>query len=372
MYKGDENEGDHATGSERAQKKRSLPAIELLKAGPGIANADATLQELVGALIEGAVAVPDFNFETMVCDASEDLDQVRAFVHSDAVTNGVFNERLQKERRDWLIEGGRISMNFDGKAIAEALALNADVEVEELEFARERNYVLVHLVEGNSKKLTEPEKHILSGTRIFLHEGNGSLKGVEEEMGLNLHTQRLKLSRGQAGFELRLIQFALTDLLLKMKKYCDGNDDPIGEDSQESAHQRFFNERGPGCSLFECVGVEEAAGTAEDRLDGDAADAGNAVRIEDALWPVEPGERKAECEGEDQRSKKSPWIPVERGPGEVVMQRQDVTARRIVHENLGTLQSDNNAPQRKGDGQLFEVSVQRELLRKPSGADRNG
>ena len=60
---------------------------------------------------------------------------------ANAVADGVFNERLQKKRRHELIEGCGIRMQGEGEAIAEALLLNTNIEIEELELAGERNFI---------------------------------------------------------------------------------------------------------------------------------------------------------------------------------------------------------------------------------------
>jgi len=46
---------------------------------------------LIGALVDCAVAVPDFNLNAVVRNAGEDFDEVRAFVFADAVANGVLD-----------------------------------------------------------------------------------------------------------------------------------------------------------------------------------------------------------------------------------------------------------------------------------------
>jgi hypothetical protein len=113
-----------ASTPEGAEDKRRAAAVELLKAGPGVAKTDAAKKDAFAAVFDNAVRVPHLELQPAVFNAGIDFDQVFAFVLSDAVTDRVFHERLQEKRRDLLIERGGIGVDFDSEAIAETLALN--------------------------------------------------------------------------------------------------------------------------------------------------------------------------------------------------------------------------------------------------------
>jgi len=51
-----------------------------------------------------------------------------------------------------------------------------------------------------------------------------------------------------------------------------------------------------------------------------------------------------------------------------VRQGKDVSARSIADEYLGALQSNHNRPERKGDGELLEITTYGEAVWKPPGA----
>ena len=137
----------------RARISEAPRTVELLKAGLGVAKTDATKEKAFAVVVDDAVRVPHFEFQAAVFDARIDFDGVFALVLADAVTNGVFDERLQQQRRHLMIECRGVGVDFDSKAIAETLALNADVEIEEFEFARKRNFVCSHLVKRDAEQL---------------------------------------------------------------------------------------------------------------------------------------------------------------------------------------------------------------------------
>jgi hypothetical protein len=110
-------------------------------------------------------------------------------VFANAVADGVLDKRLQEKRWDELIENCGVGMNRDGEAIAETLALDADVEIEKFEFPRERDFVLPHLVERDAEELAEAEQDIFGCARVLLNECDGGLKSIEEEVWLDLHAQ---------------------------------------------------------------------------------------------------------------------------------------------------------------------------------------
>src|SRR5271155_832076 len=109
------------------EDQQGAAAVELLEAGPGVAKTDAAKEEAFTAVFYDAVRVGHFKFQATFLYAGMDFDQVLALVFSDPVTDGVFYERLQQEWRDLAIERRGIGVDFDREAVAEALALNADV-----------------------------------------------------------------------------------------------------------------------------------------------------------------------------------------------------------------------------------------------------
>src|SRR6266568_2511998 len=345
----------------------------MLKAGLGVAETYTAGQETIGAFINDAFLVPDLQFQALIGYARRNLNLVFAFVLSDAVTDGVFDEWLQQKGRDLLIERGRICANFKCKSVSETLTLNANVEIEKLEFACERDFVCPHLVERDAEKLTKSQKHIFGRARVILHESNCGLKSIEKKMRLKLHAQRLELGRSQACFELSLVKLALTDLFAQMDKGRDHDDDPVGKDAHQSPLlKRFENKFNGRGGPFESGRVNPSRYSAKYALYADTNDACNRVRHKNALRPVRSSDGVLTRESQNEGAKKRPRIPVERCPGEIVVERQNVTTGRVANKDLSALENHDSEPAGDRERQLLEISGSRQLLGKPCFAGRDG
>jgi hypothetical protein len=134
--------------------------------------------------LHDAVSVPDLNLQFAFVLASEDLDAVLSFAFVNSVTDGVLNERLQDQGWHLLIEDRRIRVNLYCEALTKPPPLNADIEIENLQFTRKRNLVRFHLIERNSQQLAKTKKNVFGGPRILRDERNGRLKRIEEEVRL--------------------------------------------------------------------------------------------------------------------------------------------------------------------------------------------
>lgn len=370
MQERDEDESYNSAGSKRTEQERRLRPVELLETSFCVANANAAEYQFVGVLADGAVGIPDLDLDAVIGNPGEYFDEVGTFVLADAMANGVFDERLEKKWRHELIEGCGFGVEGKGEALAEALLLYADIEIEKLEFARERDFVLAHLIERDAEELAEAEEDIFGGAGIFLNEGYGGLKCVEEEVGLDLHAQGFEFGGGETNLKLSAIDFALANFLLEMKEGRDAYDDPVSEDAEKPPDESFLDERGPGCTIFKEGGIEVSACSPQNGLDADTRDTCDGVRIQNSRGPVGSREGVAKSERQYKRSEERPGIPIEGCPDEVVRHGENVSARSIADENLGALQSYDNRPESERDRELLDISAYREVGRIPPGTCR--
>jgi hypothetical protein len=146
-----------------------------------------------------------------------DFDGVIFLVAADAVVHGVFNERLQDEAGDFAVEDGGVCGDVDAKAILETLALDAEVEIEEVELALEGDLLVAHFVERDPEEIAESEKNVFGGVGVFVNEDGGGLQGVKEEVRMELDAKHLELGGGDSGFEMGFVELAVTDLTLRVE-----------------------------------------------------------------------------------------------------------------------------------------------------------
>src|SRR6201996_8307073 len=146
-----------------------------------------------------------------------DFDGVVFLVAADAVMHGVFDERLQDEAGDFAVEDGGVRGDVDAEAIFEALALDAEVEIEEGELALEGDLLVAHLVERDAKEIAEAKENVFGGVGVLVQEYGGGLQGVEEEVRMELDAKHLELGGGDAGFEMGFVELAGTNLTLRVE-----------------------------------------------------------------------------------------------------------------------------------------------------------
>jgi len=135
-----------------------------------------------------------------------DGDDVALFRFSDAMPNGILYEGLQNESRDRTAGAIRINLKFKSKAVSKTSLLNADVVLDELNFAGERDFVRVHFIQRNAEQFTQAQEDILSSVGIFVDQGRSSLKRIEQEMRMKLGPQifDLRFARRASSWAARI------------------------------------------------------------------------------------------------------------------------------------------------------------------------
>jgi len=217
------DDGDGPPASQRTQDKRGARAIAVFEPRPCIPQADAALDEgfhsplpcCFGSKPQSAGRYP------AVC---KDFDAILSLMLSYAVMDRIFYKRLQDKRRNGDVERIGIGVDLDSETLTETALLNPNVEIEDLQLARQRNFVRFHLVQRNAEQLTEPEEDVLGGPWVFGNECDGGLKGIEKEMRLDLHAQPLEVCGGERSFNVGLMNLAAPKRLAKLAPAGDESD----------------------------------------------------------------------------------------------------------------------------------------------------
>jgi len=103
--------------------------------------------------------------------------------------------------------------------------------------------------------------------------------------------------------------------------------------------------------------VDPSGYATKHNLNQHAGKACECMRNENASRPVRSIDGVMARQSENGRREERPRIPVERSPGQVVRERQNVALHRIRDENQSALKDDNARPATDGDGQLRQVGV---------------
>src|ERR1700733_11953710 len=97
-----------------------------------------------------------------------------------------------------------------------------------MQLPRERNLLVRISLKKGSQQGTEVEKHLLGRSGIFLNQRPDGMKGVEQEMRMQLHLEDLQLRLRQVLFKLHLAQLAFGVLPVVGKSLGKGGEPPIG------------------------------------------------------------------------------------------------------------------------------------------------
>src|SRR5689334_5879572 len=110
----------------------------MLQSGFCISQPDTSVKKMITHLTDHAVCVPHLNLKALLLLAREDFDTILSFVLSNPMMDCIFDQRLQDERGNQEIQNRRVRIDLNRKACPETPLLDADVEIENFQFARER------------------------------------------------------------------------------------------------------------------------------------------------------------------------------------------------------------------------------------------
>jgi len=134
-----------------------------------------------------------------------------AFGHlGDAVDDGVFDQRLKKERREETLAGVVLDLFFEIETIAEANFFDGAILVEEIEFGLQRDESFFAQAEGHAKEIGEEDAHVASAHRIDAGESADGIEGIVKEVGIDLGFEGAEfgVTGAEAGFKSAGLGFA--------------------------------------------------------------------------------------------------------------------------------------------------------------------
>jgi len=191
-----------------------------------------------------------------------DLDLTWMWGGFDAVSDGVFNERLEHEGWNEAGAGARLEVELADETRAEADLLDIEVAVEEAEFILKGRLLAGGLGEGEAQEVGESDEHFLGGSGIFADERDDGVEGVEEKMRLELGLERVEPRLGEVGFEGEGAVFAFAITAVEMGGVCDADDrgerKSVEEDGRRTSVARARKESRQ-CSRFFDVEVERSS-----------------------------------------------------------------------------------------------------------------
>src|SRR5689334_7051134 len=155
------------------------------------------------AVFEHSGCVRNLQTQPVVLLVSPNCNHVVLFVFADPVPDSVLDQWLENQTGH--PDGERVAVDLEIKpeALAKPPLLNPSVVFEKVDFAAERNLLSLRAIQGNAQQFAETQQDLLRYVRLLMDHHRRRLKGVEQEMRLELRSQGLKPRLGQMALQFR-------------------------------------------------------------------------------------------------------------------------------------------------------------------------
>ncbi len=119
------------------------------------------------------------------------------------MNNGVFDERLQKQRRQHARLRLCFDVHIDMQALAEADFFNRQKALQKFQFFAQRNKLLFAEPQRHSQKIGQQDTHVARPGGVDAGQCADGIEAVEQEVRVDLRLQRLqfRVSRENAAFQ---------------------------------------------------------------------------------------------------------------------------------------------------------------------------
>ena len=338
-----------ATGCDGHDAKKIRCAVEVFQARGDIAEPDAGVALEIPTGREADAIIAHAQMQHRPVAGSGDVDVAAGGPGDDAVSNGIFDQRLQQKTGDHDIERVVAGIHRDGDASFEAGGFNGQIVVEEGEFFGEGDEGPRTKSERGAEKIAEAFHQAAGGGRIGFGEGADSVERVKEEVRMNLGAEGLQLSFGEtalelSGFEREIagLLFALADLRGVIARDGQAGDDGVDQEIPIEAIDKEAGEAAHGRDAADLPGGETDHDGQTCPSDTDRHMPGDALG--EGAIPAEPA-----IQSDDEGSQQAPGIPA----GQAVRQRD--APGRTSKADLAGEENSERGPEQEGDdgGQDF-------------------
>ena len=278
----------------------------------------------------------------------------------------VLDERLEDEVGDeGVAEPGGHPLAHD-EPVAEPGPLDGEVMAEEVELVVERDLRLVRPVERDAEQARQVGDDLAGRPDVAVHQRRDGVERVEEEVGVQLHPERLEPGPGQLALELGGPDLPLPRPFAGLGRRSGGvvgedrRDDPeVDEEVEQEVGEHRVRERHPERRRRL---VEQAEASDEERRD-EAVEGGRHDAVDDGLpRPPPPDGGEPPGEGGDDRGEPGPHEASADGPegvgglvGHAPYAERDVRVRRDDDADGPPERDQEGGPAERGAGQGGEV-----------------
>ncbi len=192
-----------------------------------------------------------------------------------------------------------------------AHAHDLQVDLEQLELARERGLLVGPRIERGAQQVRQARDHAVRRLDVAVHLGRDRVQCVEQEVRMQLALQRLQVGFGEPRAQLRGRELAFLRLAMEVERVTEADDGPVGHHLPVEVQEEQLLEVHPprDVTTGERLHDQHAAGHGErgmrHREDDDAAGMHGG-----GLLPRMPAEAIAPCHPQHARHEHRPRVPV--------------------------------------------------------------
>src|SRR5207248_507134 len=138
------------------------------------------------ASLESFAVVADLKLQRALVAVGPDENRTACFARLDAVTHGVFDQRLKNKCRHKHIQRSGLDLLFNSEPFTEPGLLYFQIQIENFNFPAQRYFVFLRRIESDAEKITKRTNHVLGRVGLPMHERGDRVERIEKEMGLEL------------------------------------------------------------------------------------------------------------------------------------------------------------------------------------------
>src|SRR5215510_9917180 len=211
-----------------AKIEEVVGAVKLLQPRAGVGQSDALFDLRAPGVRQTRAVVAYLKLEFILFEPGRNLDQPRRGMWRDAVTDGVFDQRLQNQIRHARVERLRLDIHLHLQPVAESRLFNLQVAFEKFQLLPQRSHLRSDVLQSQSQQVAQPRDHPLGGFHVAAHQRRDGVQRVEEEMWMQLHFQRLQLRR---------LQFVRAVFPIVVESVNRAQDRVVGEECRGELHK---------------------------------------------------------------------------------------------------------------------------------------
>src|SRR5262249_21377796 len=152
-----------------------------------------------------------------------------ASLPGDAVADGVFDYRLQKQVRHTGVHRVRLGFYPRRQAVLKTQPLDLQVAFQKLQLLLQGRLLLAGISQCHSEKFSQAGDHLVGGLHVFAHQRRDRMERVEKKMRVELHLQRSELRLRQLRLQLRGSELALLVAMVIIEGVAREEDRPVDQ-----------------------------------------------------------------------------------------------------------------------------------------------